>query len=78
VGSFNANLVVEFFRAVSRAVGASLHLDVIRGLERHHRAEAMFKAFGRAMKQAISVDASRAASTKGFLTSDNEDGRRNS
>lgn len=78
VCSFNANLVVEFFRAVSRAVGASLHVDVVRGLERHHRAEAMFKAFGRAMRQATSVDASRAASTKGFLTSDNEDGRRNS
>ncbi|CUX76733.1 Imidazoleglycerol-phosphate dehydratase [Candidatus Tremblaya princeps] len=76
VCSFNAHLVVEFFRAVSRTVGVSMHVDVVRGLERHHRAEAVFKAFGRAMRHAIRVDARSAASTKGFLASDNEDGRR--
>ena len=71
IGDFAAELVEEFFKAVSNAARMNLHVDVPYGRNNHHMAEAAFKAFARALRQAVTVDA-RAAdqvpSTKGSLT----------
>lgn len=70
VGSFDTELVEEFFLALSRAAGITLHIKQLDGENSHHIIEAMFKAFGRALKQAAAVDAAYAdeiPSTKGVL-----------
>lgn len=70
IGSFDTELVQEFFTALSRTAGITLHLKQLDGENSHHIAEAMFKAFGRAIKQAVSVDpayADEIPSTKGVL-----------
>lgn len=70
VGSFDTELVEEFFLALSRAAGITLHIKQLDGENSHHIIEAMFKAFGRALKQAVSIDAAYAneiPSTKGVL-----------
>lgn len=70
VGSFDVDLVQEFFQGFANHARATLHLDVIRGVNDHHRIETLFKAFGRALRMAASID-ERAAdslpSTKGTL-----------
>jgi imidazoleglycerol-phosphate dehydratase len=70
IGSFDTELVQEFFTALSRTAGITLHIKQLDGENSHHIAEAMFKAFGRALKQAVSVDpayADEIPSTKGVL-----------
>jgi len=69
-GGFDHELVDEFFRAVSSAAKLTLHLEVQRGSNAHHVIEAMFKAFARALRQAVSIDPQEAGvpSTKGTLT----------
>ena len=70
IGSFDTELVQEFFLALSRTAGITLHLKQLDGENSHHIAEAMFKALGRALKQAVSVDpayADEIPSTKGVL-----------
>lgn len=70
VGSFDTELVEEFFLALSRAAGITLHIKQLDGENSHHIIEAMFKALGRALKQAVAVDAAYAneiPSTKGVL-----------
>jgi len=70
IGSFDVELVQEFFTALSRTAGITLHLKQLAGENSHHIVEAMFKAFGRALKQAVSVDlayADEIPSTKGVL-----------
>lgn len=70
VGAFDVELCSEFFQGFANHAQATLHLDVIRGHNEHHKIETLFKAFGRALRMACSID-SRApdviASTKGSL-----------
>ncbi len=56
VGDFDTQLVREFFYAVSYSAGINLHLRIITGLNDHHKIEAMFKAFAKALDEATSFD----------------------
>ncbi len=69
LGSFNTEMVEEFFRAVSDNCGLNLHIKVLAGKNNHHIAEAMFKAFGRAVDMATQIDEriDGVMSTKGML-----------
>ena len=70
VGSFDTELVEEFFRAFARDAGVTLHLRQLSGSNSHHIIEGAFKAFGRSLAKAVAVDeknADRVPSTKGIL-----------
>ncbi len=70
VGSFDTELVREFFAALSREAGITLHIRQFAGDNTHHIIESMFKAFARALRQAVAVDQAAAdaiPSTKGLL-----------
>ncbi len=70
VGEFDVELVEEFLRAFCANAGLNLHVDVIRGTNTHHVAEAIFKALARALREAVRIDprlADRVPSTKGVL-----------
>jgi imidazoleglycerol-phosphate dehydratase len=69
IGDMEAELVEEFFRAVSVHGGITLHIQLMHGKNNHHIAEAVFKAFGQALKQAASIDEriQGVLSTKGTL-----------
>ncbi|MBR2925950.1 MAG: imidazoleglycerol-phosphate dehydratase HisB [Clostridia bacterium] len=74
VGTFDTELVKEFFLAFVRAAQVTLHIKVLAGENTHHIIEAIFKGFGRAMRQAVSIDpdfASEIPSTKGTLGGNN-------
>ena len=68
-GSFDTQLVEEFWRGFVTHAGVNLHLEAVRGRNSHHMIEAMFKAAGRALDQASSLEprAKGAVSTKGVL-----------
>lgn len=70
VGTFDVELTSEFFQGFASHARATIHMDVIRGTNEHHKIETLFKAFGRALRMACSID-SRASdllpSTKGAL-----------
>ena len=70
VGTFDTELVEEFFLALCREAGLTLHLKQLDGTNSHHIIEAAFKAFGRALREAVSIDPAAAdavPSTKGVL-----------
>jgi len=69
VGLFEVSLVEEFFRALSYHVGMTLHINLIYGRNSHHVIEAIFKAFGRALDEAIRKDdrVDDIPSTKGII-----------
>ena len=70
IGVFDTELVQEFFLALSRTAGLTLHIKQLDGENSHHIVEAMFKALGRALKQAVAIDpayADEIPSTKGVL-----------
>lgn len=67
IGTFDVQLVREFFNAVSQAGKFNCHIEVPRGYNDHHIAEAMFKAFGRALRQAVAITGDEIPSTKGVL-----------
>jgi imidazoleglycerol-phosphate dehydratase len=69
-GGFEHELTEEFFRALANAAKLTLHLRVETGSNAHHMIEAAFKAFARALRQAVSIDPSETGvpSTKGTLT----------
>ena len=70
IGMFDTELVEEFFLAFTRSCGATLHIRQMDGTNSHHIVEAMFKAFGRAMREAASFDEAardEIPSTKGVL-----------
>ena len=69
-GSMDTQMAEEFFRAVANNAGITLHLDCPYGVNDHHKMEALFKAFGRALRQAVSIDPDlegEVPSTKGVL-----------
>ncbi len=53
---FHFQLVEEFMRGFATAVGANLHMDIVRGKDAHHMAEALFKGLSKAMDQATQID----------------------
>ncbi len=70
VGEFDVELLSEFFHGFSNHAKATIHIDNIRGKNAHHIAETIFKAFGKALKMAISFDKqniNKIPSTKEFL-----------
>jgi len=70
IGSFDSELVREFFQALATHGGITLHVDQVHGLNSHHIAEAAFKAVARALRQAVEPDPRKAdaiPSTKGTL-----------
>ena len=70
IGSFDTELVREFFQALSTHAGMTLHVDLLHGLNAHHIAEAAFKAVARALREAVEPDprlGDALPSTKGAL-----------
>ena len=69
IGTFATELVEEFFHAVARSAGMTLHLRRLAGTNAHHVAEGAYKAFGRALRAAVARDprVSGIPSTKGVL-----------
>jgi imidazoleglycerol-phosphate dehydratase len=70
IGDFDVDLLHEFFQGFVNHAQVTLHIDSIRGVNAHHIAETIFKAFGRALRMAIEADermGDRTPSTKGSL-----------
>ncbi len=70
IGNFETELVFEFFQGFVNHANATLHIDCLRGHNSHHQAETIFKAFGRALRMALTADermAGKMPSTKGVL-----------
>ena len=68
IGTLESEVIEEFWRAFSIHAGATIHVDVIRGRNRHHIAEATFKALGLALHEAMaSTGKSGVPSSKGIL-----------
>jgi len=70
IGEFDVDLFLEFFRGFVNHAGVTLHIDNLRGINAHHQAETIFKAFGRALRMAVEADPRLGdvmPSTKGVL-----------
>ncbi len=70
VGDLDVDLLREFFQGLVNHAALTLHIDALRGSNAHHMAETVFKAFGRALRQALEADprmAGMVPSTKGSL-----------
>ena len=70
IGSFDTELVREFFQAFSTHGGITLHVDALHGINSHHMAEAAFKSVARALREAVEIDPRKSdaiPSTKGTL-----------
>ncbi|MEM1141348.1 MAG: imidazoleglycerol-phosphate dehydratase HisB [Pseudomonadota bacterium] len=70
IGNFDVDLFSEFFQGFVNHAQVTLHIDNLRGKNSHHQIETVFKAFGRALRMALTPDpamAGRTPSTKGVL-----------
>ena len=67
IGSYDACLTEEFFRALAVNAGITLHLNMCYGKNDHHKCEALFKAFAHALKAAVQETDGTVLSTKGAL-----------
>ncbi|MDC8445356.1 MAG: imidazoleglycerol-phosphate dehydratase HisB [Nitrosomonas sp.] len=70
IGDFDVDLINEFFQGFVNHALITLHIDNLAGKNAHHQAETIFKAFGRALRMALEIDAAAAnviPSTKGAL-----------
>jgi imidazoleglycerol-phosphate dehydratase len=70
IGAFDVDLCHEFFQGFVNHAQVTLHVDNLRGANSHHQAETVFKAFGRALRMALTADPAMAGvtpSTKGVL-----------
>ncbi len=70
IGEFEVDLVHEFFQGFVNHANITLHIDNLKGHNSHHQAETIFKAFGRALRMAVTLDARMQGvtpSTKGSL-----------
>jgi imidazoleglycerol-phosphate dehydratase len=71
IGSFDTELVREFFQALATHLGMNLHVETLYGENSHHIAESAFKGLARALRAAVAIDARQSSeipSTKGSLT----------
>jgi imidazoleglycerol-phosphate dehydratase len=70
VGTFDVDLIREFFQGFVNHALVTLHIDNMKGVNSHHQAETVFKAFGRALRMAVTQDERQVnviPSTKGSL-----------
>ena len=70
VGTFDLDLIREFFQGFVNHALVTLHIDNLKGINSHHQAETVFKAFGRALRMAVTPDERQSntiPSTKGSL-----------
>ena len=69
LGTFDTELVEEFFQALAFNLQMNLHLKILHGKNSHHKAESLFKATGRALRESITInpDIKGVNSTKGML-----------
>jgi imidazoleglycerol-phosphate dehydratase len=70
IGEFDVDLVHEFFQGFANHALATMHIDNLKGMNAHHQAETVFKAFGRALRMAVEIDPRMQGllpSTKGTL-----------
>ncbi|NTV12146.1 MAG: imidazoleglycerol-phosphate dehydratase HisB [Zoogloea sp.] len=70
IGALDTQLVFEFFQGFVNHAGVTLHIDNLRGVNAHHQCETIFKAFGRALRMAVTPDPRAEGmipSTKGAL-----------
>ncbi len=70
IGEFDVDLFREFFQGFVNHANVTLHVDNLRGVNSHHQAETIFKAFGRALRMALTADerlGGQTPSTKGVL-----------
>lgn len=56
IGEFDVDLFYEFFQGLTNHAGITLHIDSLKGRNSHHIAETVFKAFGRALRMAVTLD----------------------
>ncbi|WP_292125979.1 imidazoleglycerol-phosphate dehydratase HisB [Brevundimonas sp.] len=66
IGDYRTDLTAHVFRSLAEAMGAAVHISVT-GQDDHHKTEAVYKAFGRALRQAIRIEGDAVPSTKGVL-----------
>ena len=69
IGSLDTQMIRHFFKSLAMSSKMTLHMSILYGINDHHKCEGLFKAFGRALKQAVEIDPRRTgvASTKGVL-----------
>lgn len=70
IGDFDADLIEDFFKAFSDHSRCTIHIDLLRGRNSHHAIEAVFKAFGRALSNACTINprlGDRLPTTKGMI-----------
>ncbi|MEG0314224.1 MAG: imidazoleglycerol-phosphate dehydratase HisB [Erysipelotrichaceae bacterium] len=67
INGFSTEMVEEFLRAVAFNMKTTLHVEIEYGTNDHHKIEAIFKGFGKALKEAIKVDGTELPSTKGII-----------
>ena len=67
IGEFDAELVEEFMRAFAFNAGVNLYIDLLKGGNMHHEAEAVFKAFAKCVQDAVKIVSDRVPSSKGVL-----------
>ena len=67
IGELESETFEEWWRAFSIHLGATIHVDLIRGLNRHHKVESAYKALGLALRQAVAVEGDSLPSSKGIL-----------
>jgi imidazoleglycerol-phosphate dehydratase len=65
---FQTEMVREFFIALAMRGGLAIHADLLRGVNTHHKVEALFKALAKALREATRIEGGGVPSTKGTLT----------
>ena len=66
-GAFDLELIEEFFRAFCYHAGANVYIRLLRGGNKHHEAEAVFKAFAKCMQDGVKIVSDRIPSSKGVI-----------
>ena len=69
IGNLDTQMIMHFFKSLAMSSRMTLHMSILYGINDHHKCEGLFKALGRALRQAVEIDPRRTgvASTKGIL-----------
>ncbi|MBG55868.1 MAG: imidazoleglycerol-phosphate dehydratase [Deltaproteobacteria bacterium] len=69
IGNLDTQMIRHFFKSFAMTSKMTLHMSILYGINDHHKCEGLFKAFGKALRQAVEIDPRRSgvASTKGIL-----------